>query len=426
MAYYDGRPVLNNLPQKGYQDNDVVDWLTLWTDQKLSDTADIMESFWENLIPETCDETYLNYLAFLCGLSGPYWDPKWSTSVKRLMIANAHRFWSNKGTLNTIKEVLDIHSLDYTIWTNGALRVPFAIPAVFGRDDLRLYVRLPLIYQRLSTQFKEAQRTVRNYAPAVVGTKVCFERFYTGFSYIGDPVFLDTTKSSPIQPTVYNDPYKSQVTLYLKGDDGNGSSYFIDDSVQARSIYPKDNAYGSALAVQSSTQVKYGASSIFIDGTNTTSLFIPMNLTMTGDYTLEGWFYLLGTQYHTIFAGGVNNDTDFAIRDNNIAIGRSNIAWDIEQAAGTNLVNNTWTHIAYSRTSGVQKIFVNGVQIYSGTYTQAIQISALARIGVTYDSVLTSWVRQGNYYVDSFRITNGVGRYSAAFNPDTQTVTYLP
>ena len=426
MAYYDGRPVLNNLPQKGYQDNDVVDWLTLWTDQKLSDTADIMESFWENLIPETCPESYLDYLAFLCGLSGPYWDPKWTIAVKRLMIANAHKFWSNKGTLQTIKDILDIHSLTYSIWTNGALRVPFAIPAVFGRDDLRMYIRLPLVYQRISPQFKEAQRTARNYAPAVVGTKVCFERFYTGFSYVGDPVFLDTTKASPIQPTVLNDPYKNYNTLYLKGDSGDQSTYFVDDSIQARAVYPGNSNSSNPTTVQSSTQVKYGASSIYINRTNTTSLFIPMNLTMAGDYTLEGWFYVLDTSNHTIFAGASNGDSDFAIRSNNISVGRSNVAWDIEQAAGTNLVNSTWTHIAYSRTSGVQKIFVNGVQIYSGTYTQAITISSFARIGVTYDLVQAAWVRQGNYYLDSFRITNGVGRYSAAFNPNTQTVTYLP
>ena len=191
MTWQDGRPIYNRLPLKGYQDNLVADWLTLWVDEKLSGTASTLEAFWQNLIPETCPAVYLDYLGYLCGLSGQYWDTKWSTAVKRLMVANTHKFWSDRGTMLTIKSVLDIHRLTYTLWTNGALRLPFTLPNTFGTDDLRLYVRLPLIFQRTSQQFKEAQRTLRNYAPAVVKSAACFERFYLGFSYFSDPLFTN-------------------------------------------------------------------------------------------------------------------------------------------------------------------------------------------------------------------------------------------
>jgi phage tail-like protein len=211
MVYKDGRPVFYDLPQKGYQDNPIVDWLTLWYDERIVQSATTLESFWQNLDPMVAPESYLDYLAFLCGLSGKYWDVKWTVPVKRSLISLAHSLWSSRGTLRAIKQVLNIQlstylydsegflvddkgdylieNPEYTIWTNGALRLSFTLPATFGKDDLKLWVRLPLKYQRSTQQFKEAQRTLRNYAPAIVKSGVCFERFYLGFSVLGDPLF---------------------------------------------------------------------------------------------------------------------------------------------------------------------------------------------------------------------------------------------
>ncbi|MBW4558461.1 MAG: phage tail protein [Trichormus sp. ATA11-4-KO1] len=187
--WHEGRPVFNRLPQTGYQDNLAVDWLTLWVDQKLSDKADQLQTLWTKLDPLTTTEDWLDYLAFLCGLSGVYYDTKWAVNIKRQMISQAHSLWSSRGTLASIRTVLDIHEIPYTIWNSGSLRLPFVLSATFGRDDLRLYVRLPLDYQRTSREFKEAQRTLRNYAPVIVDAEVVFERFYLGFSRIGEPLF---------------------------------------------------------------------------------------------------------------------------------------------------------------------------------------------------------------------------------------------
>lgn len=189
MTYKDGRPVFYDLPQKGYQDNPTVDWLTRWYDQKLVQVATLMETLWQYLEPEEAPESYLDYLAFLCGLSGTYWDTKWQPDVKRQLIKHAHKLWSSRGTLGAIQKVLEIHNIEHTIWSSGSLRLPFELPRMFGRDDLRIWVRLPLPYQRQSWQFKESQRTLRNYAPTIVQTGVCFNRFYLGFSVLGDPLF---------------------------------------------------------------------------------------------------------------------------------------------------------------------------------------------------------------------------------------------
>ncbi len=189
MPYKDGRPVFFSLPSVGYQDNSAADYLTTWVDEKLVHIATLMENLHTKLDPETTDDIWLDYLAFLVGLSGAYWDTKWSSGVKRQMIAQAHSLWGRRGTLKAIQQVLDTHSLTYSIWTNGSLRLAFGLPTTFGRDDLRLYVRLPLVFQRTSNEFKEAARALRNYSPAIIKSAVVFERFYLGFSVLGDPVF---------------------------------------------------------------------------------------------------------------------------------------------------------------------------------------------------------------------------------------------
>jgi phage tail P2-like protein len=188
-SWAEGRPVFNRLPLRGYQDNETVDALTVWVDEKLTDTAKLLEGLPGELSPSTCQDKWLDYLGFLVGLSGSYWDIEWSSSVKRAMITEAHRNWGRRGTIDSIRGILDIHGFEYKLWTSSSLRLSFTLPATFGSDNLRLFIRLPLRYQRTSKEFKEAGRTLRNYAPVLIEAKEVFDGFYLGFSKIGDPLF---------------------------------------------------------------------------------------------------------------------------------------------------------------------------------------------------------------------------------------------
>jgi phage tail P2-like protein len=185
-----GRPFFTALPEVGYQDNDAVDSLTLWVDEQLTAKAVQLQSMWTKLDPVTTDEIYLDYLAFLVGLSGPYWDLKWSTAVKRQMITQAHSIWSIRGTVTALNKVLAIHGISYNLWSRGSLNLTFILPGTFGKDDFTLYIRLPLTYTRFSVGFKEAERTAKNYSGAVSKTRVVYERFYLGYSRLGEPVFV--------------------------------------------------------------------------------------------------------------------------------------------------------------------------------------------------------------------------------------------
>ena len=81
------------------------------------------------------------------------------------------------------------------------------------------------------------------------------------------------------------------------------------------------------------------------------------------------------------------------------------------------IVNNVWNHVAVVRTSGVLKIFVNGVQGYSASLSAALNGTGTANIA-GYPAYTTG-------YISNLRIVKGTAVYTAAFTPPTQPLTSL-
>ena len=188
--WQNNRPIFDSLPEKGYKDNSVADALTLWVDHDLSKVALQLQKFYLELDPDTCQSGMLEYLAFLNGLSGSYWDNSWAEPVKRLMIKIAHSvLWNFRGTTYALKTVLQIHGLTFDVWLDGVSNLTFQIPQKMANPKLRFFIRLPVDYARNGKQWREAERTARNFAPAIVGYKVCHEYFRLGFSQVGEPMF---------------------------------------------------------------------------------------------------------------------------------------------------------------------------------------------------------------------------------------------
>jgi hypothetical protein len=109
----------------------------------------------------------------------------------------------------------------------------------------------------------------------------------------------------------------------------------------------------------------------------------------------------------------------FALRSaTELSIGRNHILWD-STTSGFTFSTNTWYHVAVSRTAGVVKIFVNGVEYFSGANTLSYNIqNTYVAVGARQ---LTSGVESyGEFfsgYIDELRVTKGIGRYTAAFTP---------
>jgi hypothetical protein len=82
------------------------------------------------------------------------------------------------------------------------------------------------------------------------------------------------------------------------------------------------------------------------------------------------------------------------------------------------MVINTWYHIAVTRSSHEFRGFVDGTQVGSTVIRSASSLW-IAGYGMAIGGAETSSGTAANFngYIDDFRITKGVARYTANFTP---------
>jgi hypothetical protein len=173
----------------------------------------------------------------------------------------------------------------------------------------------------------------------------------------------------------------------------------------------------------STTQSKFGGSSIAFDGT-TDYVIQPTNINFgygTGDFTIEFWLYLNTISVDQTI---VSNLTSTSSINPHIYFGFSSginyYTNNANRITGSALSASTWYHIAVCRASGSTKMFINGTQTGS-TYTDSNNYGTTAPLGIgTYWSagspVTTSTL---NGYIDDLRITKGYARYTSNFTAPT-------
>ena len=145
----------------------------------------------------------------------------------------------------------------------------------------------------------------------------------------------------------------------------------------------------------------------------------------TGDFTLECWVYIHDVSVISGFfqisdqVGGMSTNYGNTL----------SVAWDDNEGwmiygAGTYTVsaspaaqNNTWYHVAYVRSSGTSKLYINGTSVisqadttnYNGTY---ICIGGYYSTGYMMDGVISN-----------FRVVKGQALYTSNFTPSTEALT---
>jgi hypothetical protein len=229
--------------------------------------------------------------------------------------------------------------------------------------------------------------------------------------------------------------------LHFSGS--NDSTVFIDNSPSPKTV----TAIGNAKI--STAQSKFGSSSLYLDGTGD-YLSTPTNNEFsfgTGDFTIECWIYLTSAtgDYRTIFGisysgGGVG------MRFGNSAAYNSLLQFHTigQTAAQVYSVNksqsqllNSWNHIAFTRTGTTCRAFVNGIQENVGSglnvssfpnasFTDSTNIINNSDVLIGYGGAAgTEFIG----YIDEFRITKGVARYTGSFSVPTSefpaTITQL-
>jgi len=228
------------------------------------------------------------------------------------------------------------------------------------------------------------------------------------FFGLNDVAFLAAV-SAPAGPT---DPNFANVSLLLHGDGPNGSTTIIDSSPSPKTA----TAVGDAQI--STAESKFGGASIRLDGSGD-ALRYASNEAFgwgTGDFTVEFWLYYLGGNGYVFFwiQGAPVNVPYLGYGLNTVS--KRPWLWNNGDVlvSNTDVTNSVWQHHAVVRNSGTLTIYLDGISIGSTTFTSDLASSKPFSLGDN-----GSLQQFTNGYIDDFRITKGIARYTANFTPPT-------
>lgn len=197
-----------------------------------------------------------------------------------------------------------------------------------------------------------------------------------------------------------------EVSLLLHGDGINGSTAITDAKGNSLTVV------GTNVSI-STADSKFGSSSIFFGGTGgyiqcPTAVFNPGSR----DFTVEWWQKLSSTSttYSTV---ATNSNGGLRSSNGSLQIfggGIDNVAASaFSYSAG-------WQHIAVVKTPSDVYLFVDGVRRANNASNNR---STLACDRFDIGRANTSYPNSFSGYIDEFRVTLGVARYTSNFTPPT-------
>ena len=210
-----------------------------------------------------------------------------------------------------------------------------------------------------------------------------------------------------------NDSYTK---LLISSDTSNGSTTFTDSSPSARTVTAANGA------AHSTTQAKFGSSSIYINGDDNLRAAHSADLDFDGQFTIDFWAWRSAygpTMNNRLFQKGPNHSDGYGLFNNNshlIYFGRT----DENLASWTqDLRDSSWHHYAITRQSD------NKFRIYLDGTLKATSASAYSdNLNYTGDLYIASYPgdpTSSRYsgYIDEFRVSKGIARYTSNFTPAT-------
>jgi hypothetical protein len=219
--------------------------------------------------------------------------------------------------------------------------------------------------------------------------------------------------SQNLWPNPNSEQYFNYVTLLLNGDGTNGAqnNTFLDSSTNNFTITRNGNTTQGSFS-------PYGSNwSNLLGSNNSNYLRIVNNVALnpgTGQFCTEFWYYKIsygagnGTMICTNVTGGLiitENSTGIALEQRSIGV--------VLQSSAV-LSTGVWNHIAVCRnSSNVTSIFVNGVNVATGTITTDFVSGGTFQIAFQ----ISTFVAEG--YYSNLRIIKG----STVYDPTQSTIT---
>ena len=205
------------------------------------------------------------------------------------------------------------------------------------------------------------------------------------------------------------DQYYNSCSLLMHFNGSNGSTTFIDNSPTPKTATPSGNAQISTA------QSKFGGASLLLDGTGD-YLTLASNAafgTGTGNFTIEFWMYPVsvasGIAFDNRASGQLQSVLGYFSAAGSFTFTGGIITTGITK---TGITANNWYHVACVRSGGTVYLFVDGVSAGTDTVAGSANASNQLIIGSKYDGT-TGF----NGYIDDFRYTKGVARYTSNFTP---------
>lgn len=210
-----------------------------------------------------------------------------------------------------------------------------------------------------------------------------------------------------------------KVELLLPFDGANDDTSTTDESDSNHTV----SFNGSADI--STAQSKFGGSSLYLPGGSSDWINIAGSTDFnfgTSDFTIELWVYRTHTAYGFLIETRGGEDTTstdgiglyIGSGGNNeigVAVNRSNVIL-INQDHQT---NDQWQHFAIVREGSTMTLYIDGTSRGTGSNSTDFNRSRPIRIGNFHGSSSGGYGFQG--YIDDFRVTKGLARYTSNFTP---------
>lgn len=227
----------------------------------------------------------------------------------------------------------------------------------------------------------------------------------------------------------------NNTTLLLRGNGLNGSTSIVDSSVNNSTV----TRFGNTMI--STTQSKYGGSSIYFDG-NGDYLTIPNSTGYefgTGNFTIEMWVnpsatglansaqkFLFGKRASASAYASVLSFLTYSTVTSNFSVAfyltQNGTSWVVQYISPATFVSpNVWTHLAFVRNGNEYALYVNGIKtVINASLSGGILNNTSAfTVGSTY-SAASPGTSGFAGYIDDFRVSKGIARYTSNFTPPGQ------
>ncbi len=207
-----------------------------------------------------------------------------------------------------------------------------------------------------------------------------------------------------------NDPYWSNVVLLLHFDGTDGSTTFTD--VRGHTV----TLNGGAAEIDTA-QSKFGGASCLFGGSGSYLTVDHSDIDLgTGDYTVEGQvrYVALGSdlgifQIYTSALGSTYGDIGLFTQSGGSFGLWSNAGYSVSTSGL--IAADQWKHFAVVRNGANVDLYIDGVSVISRAASSLVGRQVLT-LGAAYSTTYDH-----NGWIDEFRITKGVARYTGTFTP---------